>query len=354
MERDTFDRLVRLFGGAGSRRDALRLFAAGVLAGTVAAEADAAARKHRRGKNRDRTKVRAQQEDPRCPSACNLNCSDKKLGPGVNLTKCNLSRRVLDGVDLSGSNLTRVCFERSSLINAKFRGANVSGACFCGADLYGADFRGSNVTAAQLACATVYCNTILPNSKPAVTCGSGKTCCEGFCVDTQTSTSNCGACGRRCAGTTNPCLKVECVAGQCRTVPESDGTACRVRGETGVCCAAGSSATCVGGTICCSSAQCDPGDTCCDGLCFNLETDFEHCGSCDTACPEGLADSCVAGECSCGGGSICPFPLEGCSGGLCRCGGGLVDCNHDRNCTECCTDAQCRQGQRCVAGTCQG
>ncbi|MFN8591148.1 MAG: pentapeptide repeat-containing protein [Thermomicrobiales bacterium] len=316
MERDRFDQIARLFG-ARSRRDALRLLVAGALTGAVAGANDTAARRKKDRQHR-KGKAGAEEVQRRCPSTCNVNCNTRKLGPGVNLTKCDLNERILDGVDLRGSNLTQACFARTSLINASFRGANLSGTCFCGSDLFGADFRGSNVTAAQLACAAVYCNTILPNGKPAVTCANGKTCCDGFCVDTRTSTANCGACGRRCQTPLDPCLEAACVAGQCGSVPDPDGTACEVNGETGVCCAAGSGATCVAGTICCSDAQCDPGETCCGGLCYNLKRDIAHCGACDTACPELQSDACSDGVCTCGGGPVCSTqPFQVCRGGMC-------------------------------------
>ena len=198
MDRDQFDRLSRLVAAAGTRRDALRLLVAGAVAGAAIGGDDAAARKRQRGESRQRKKVRSQQLPVQCPSTCNQNCSNKPLHPGVNLTKCDLNERDLDGVNLSSSNVTKACFGDSSLRYANFRGANVSGACFCGADLTGADFRGTKVTTQQLACATVACNTILPNGKPAVACAKGQTCCNGVCVNTGSDPNNCGACGKTC------------------------------------------------------------------------------------------------------------------------------------------------------------
>ena len=115
----------------------------------------------------------------------------KNFRPGANLRNCNYvnesgllfdviwrgqprgtccSPRREGRVNFRGANLAKACFFEAELGNADFRGANVRGASFCEADLRGADFRGSNVTAAQLACANVACDTILPNSKPAVAC----------------------------------------------------------------------------------------------------------------------------------------------------------------------------------------
>jgi hypothetical protein len=197
MDGDRIDRLSRLVAAAGSRRDALRLILAGAVAGGALGQ-EVAASKRQRGKRRQRRQVRAQQEPLQCPATCNQDCSSKPLHGGVNLTRCNLSERDLEGVNLRGSNLTRACFEGSSLRNADLRATNVTGACFCGADLAGADFRGSNVTAQHLACADVGCNTILPNGKKAVTCSTGQTCCDGECVLTGSDPHNCGVCGNAC------------------------------------------------------------------------------------------------------------------------------------------------------------
>jgi hypothetical protein len=210
VDREQFDRLSRLVAAAGSRRDTLRLLLGGAVAGAAAGVEGAAAKKGKRGRQVKRGKVRAQQEQPLCPSTCNQNCSNKPIHGGVNLTRCNLSDRDLDGVNLGGSNLTKACFEDSSLRNVSFRGANVSGACFCNADLRGADFRGTKITAAQLACAKPGCDTILPNGQKAIRCGPGETCCDGICVNTGSDPDNCGACGVAC-DVCQGCENGECV-----------------------------------------------------------------------------------------------------------------------------------------------
>ena len=232
MDRDQFDRLSRLIATAGTRRDALRLFIAGALAGTMAGADAGLARNRKRSQQGKKGKTRAQLQ-PVCPSTCNVNCNNKPIHAGVNLTRCDLNERDLDDVNLSGSNLTKTCFGNSSLHNVKFRGANVSGACFCGAELFGADFRGTKVTAAQLSCAIVGCNTILPNGKPAVVCGPGQTCCAGVCTDTDDDPSNCGACGVAC----DTCFG--CESGECAALPDGEfdcnGDPLVPVGQTGVC-----------------------------------------------------------------------------------------------------------------------
>jgi hypothetical protein len=120
-------------------------------------------------------------------------------------------------------------------------------------------------------------------------------------------------------------------------------------------------------------------ETCGGDLCVDLQSDAAHCGSCDNACPAGVA--CVAGECSCEAGAElcadacvntssdpnhcggCGQPCEagevcnagacegGCDVGLEECGGACVDTQtSNAHCGGC--DSPCGQGLSCVAGQC--
>lgn len=60
---------------------------------------------------------------------------------------------------------------------------------------------------------------------------------------------------------------------------------------------------------------CAAGETCCSGGCVNTQTDFNHCGTCETMCTP-QADRCVAGDCRCGSNPVCDF-ITMCSGGSC-------------------------------------
>jgi hypothetical protein len=210
VEHDNFARLVRLIGAARTRREALRLAAAGALVGGIATREGAEA-KHRRRRGR----VSAQQTAVvPCPGPPTLrDCSNKKIAPGANLSNCdfirpetgipnvnlrsaNVSGSSFSGTDLfgpasfRGANASNVCFGGSGLDFADFRGANVSNSNFCGADLRGANFLGSNITQEQLDCAMVGCDTIKPNGKPAVECTGGQICCTAVCCDPDSCIDN--------------------------------------------------------------------------------------------------------------------------------------------------------------------
>jgi uncharacterized protein YjbI with pentapeptide repeats len=284
VDQDQFDRLSRL-SAAGTRRDALRLLVSAAAIGVAAKVGIAEGKKRRKGA-RKRNRVRGQLADF-CTNIC-LNCANKPIRPGANLSRCDFDDETfLDGLNLASANLSRACFARSELRAATFNGANVSGVCFadadltgasfrganvsqavfCGADLTGADFRGSRVTTAQLACATVGCNTILPNGKPAVSCQADETCCAGVCADLQTDPGNCGSCGNAC-GVCQTCESGECVAVPDNTVA-CDGSPLEVDGAT-VCTTRPGTGICTGGTCNCGSGIPTGTPAClCNGLQIN-------------------------------------------------------------------------------------
>jgi hypothetical protein len=283
MDREQFDRLSRLVAAAGTRRDALRLLVSGVVLGAAGIDgAPASARKPSRKGRHGKARAELQQPPPpSCPTTCNQNCSTKPIHGGVNLAKCNLNDRDLDGVQLNGANLTQACFGGSSLRNANFRGANLSKTCLCGADLRGADFRGANVTQQQLDCAKPGCDTIKPNGKPAIVCGTNETCCDGICVNTGSDADNCGACGHDCG----PCQ--QCVNGQCGPVPnkafDCNGVPLEAKGSAS-CTTTSQAGLCVDGACTCGSGRylADP------NLCVCLRADDAECAQ------DGLC--CVIGE----------------------------------------------------------
>jgi hypothetical protein len=77
-------------------------------------------------------------------------------------------------------------------------------------------------------------------------------------------------------------------------------------------------------------------ETCGGAECVALASDALHCGSCDNACPTGVA--CENGTCSCSPGTM-------------ACAGACVDTSGDEaNCGDC--GIQCSTGSECVAGQC--
>ncbi|HUU01811.1 MAG TPA: MopE-related protein [Myxococcota bacterium] len=122
--------------------------------------------------------------------------------------------------------------------------------------------------------------------------GVGMELCAGQCVNTQTSSSDCGGCSNACTGGT------VCVQGSC---------------------------TCSG-----------TGVEMCGGECTNTQTDANHCGGCSTVCGGGA--TCSAGNCAC-------------SGGLSYCVDKCVNTDtDDQNCGACL--APCSGDQHCIQGHC--
>jgi hypothetical protein len=95
------------------------------------------------------------------------------------------------------------------------------------------------------------------------------------------------------------------------------------------------SSVCTGGLTCCANGA-KPG-------CKNLDTDFDHCGGCETSCDSGLASQCVAKQCRCGSVAACANGYY-CGSGSCRCDG----CTRSGTCYAGNTTADCGQG----GGTC--
>lgn len=229
---------------------------------------------------------------------------------------------------------------------------------------------------------------------PGAACADGITCCgspaAAGCVNLQTATESCGACGRSCtdpngdgvsdvpAGTQAACSAGAC-AYPCRagfTRCPADGSTCadfttdaENCGSCGKQCprandprfpafvhAQAASPACQGGGC---QLTCDAGWGNCDA---NVETgcetsttdNLQHCGACNrqcTAAPAGGTPVCA--------GTSCDFV---CGGGLTRCGGACVSVAGDvNNCGQCgrvcpgdangnavCTNGTC--GIECRAG----
>lgn len=129
-------------------------------------------------------------------------------------------------------------------------------------------------------------------------CKGGTLRCGKACVNAQTDSQNCGACGNRCTGG-KACARGACVGtpscptGQIRcgdlcVDPTSNENHC---GTCGNVCRI--ELTCIEGTCGCATA----GETACPGsFCFDLQTDNDNCGACGNACP--LGQHCRDGTCT--------------------------------------------------------
>lgn len=98
-------------------------------------------------------------------------------------------------------------------------------------------------------------------------CAPGLTLCSGVCIDTATTTTSCGACGRGCAA------------------------------------APGAAVTCVGGVCRYTLGTCPAGTGNCDGVdsngCESTLDSAAHCGRCEVACGAGESCELVGGERRC-------------------------------------------------------
>jgi hypothetical protein len=144
-------------------------------------------------------------------------------------------------------------------------------------------------------------------------CLGGGTLCNGACTNTQTDSSNCGARGTVCSGTTPTCFGGH---RECATV-------------------------CLGNLVldpstCTCVPSCPTGTTACNGTCTNTQVDSSNCGMCGTARSGG--QTCNGGSCACPTGTT-------------LCNGACVNTSTDsNNCGRC--GNPCVGGQPCCSGAC--
>jgi hypothetical protein len=121
--------------------------------------------------------------------------------------------------------------------------------------------------------------------------------------------------------------------GQCETC---GGSACVALSSDSQHCGSCNNA-CPAGVACENgSCACTTGTQACDGACVDVMTNLAHCGACGVTCSPG--STCEAGQCT------CPASLEACSG---QC----VEVNSDgQHCGNC--ETSCTGEQVCLLGTC--
>lgn len=182
-------------------------------------------------------------------------------------------------------------------------------------------------------------------------CAAGQACCSGVCLDIQSSSAHCGACGTVCPS------GQACCAGAC-TPTGSDPSHCGACNT--VCDYPNGTPVCTAGA--CASGTCDPGFGDCDGdLSDGCETELSssaaHCGACNRACASGpgATAACIMGactlQCSVGRGNCDGNAANGCETELnspTHCGACGQNCPTAANSTAVCLSGLC--GTTCNPG----
>jgi hypothetical protein len=192
-------------------------------------------------------------------------------------------------------------------------------------------------TAEQRAALTVPCAACAFITDP----GQKQQCLT--CCNNPNAFAGCGA-----AGSANPLFDTascQCVS-SCTPPALKVGNVCC--GAGGQICKQGTSDVCVlpgspppAGTVC--TPVCKIGETLCNNVCKNLQTDVVNCGACGNACPAGQA---------CSNGACCPAGQTNCNG---TCVDLATDLNNCGACGTSCgppTAASDPLQAQCVAGKC--
>ena len=127
--------------------------------------------------------------------------------------------------------------------------------------------------------------------------GTGPACagtlmrCNGACVDTTGSQTNCGTCGNTCRADMQ-CWQSAC---RCATGMADCAGTCKDTQSSTVNCGACNNMCATGATCVAGVCTCPTGQTACSGTCRNLTTDGNNCGTCGTVCGGGTM--CLFGGC---------------------------------------------------------
>ncbi len=271
--------------------------------------------------------------------ACGRTCTVANASPACVASACAISACTTGFGDCDANpangcevNLTNTatscgaCGRACSLANATASCA--SGACAiasCNAGFANCDGNAANGCEVNLntdptrcgSCSTV-CNSSGGSATCAagvcgITCASGRGNCnmlasDGCEVDTNTTVTHCGMCGRACslANATASCAAGACAISTCNVgfadCDRNPANGCEVNLNTDTTHCGTCATVCTSGQVCSSGActlVCGAGLTNCGGRCVSLASDTSNCGTCGVVCPARASASttCASGAC---------------------------------------------------------
>ncbi|MGH8010381.1 MAG: pentapeptide repeat-containing protein, partial [Candidatus Binatia bacterium] len=206
MDHESFDRIARLFGRAGSRRAALgTLFGTG-LAGTLGI---ASAKKKDKDKDKKKERKRKKSRGGADVTAQAADCLSP--GPSSNMNGCDFNNEDFAGIDLSSSSMRGTTFRGTDLMcadlsssqlkNADFRGFAFPGnpTILFGTDLHSSGCAGIQFNSNTLFCGTITCNGSIRNDDCPPQFAGGQVCLQpqqectsdAQCEDDGTGTTVC-------------------------------------------------------------------------------------------------------------------------------------------------------------------
>ncbi|MFO0645981.1 MAG: hypothetical protein U0326_07065 [Polyangiales bacterium] len=214
------------------------------------------------------------------------------------------------------------------------------------------DTSGSNCGVCGRSCGMGMCTRGVCTS----TCSGGRGDCDGNATngceaDLNTETLNCGVCRNSCVA--GPQSTARCTSGACSIACNTGFSDCNANPADGCEIDTRVSPTNCGrcGNACASGQVCNDGicvapcpgvQTRCAGACVSLQTDNTNCGACGTRCATG--NTCTDGVCRC---AIGTEPLAGV-----QCGTTCVDVlSSNTNCGTC--GNACATGSTCTRGVCR-
>ncbi len=341
MDGRQFDELTRVLVTLPSRREVLRLLAAGAAGSLLAAfgRTSAAAKDKEKDKDKDKPSDGTCKDDRDCPA--DQYCFNPEVGC---VPKCPLPCHAYDP---GTGSCVDACPEDQFCDRLGGAGDEVGGCSpKCPQPCAPYDFE---TKACEDSCGScLVCKQGI--------CQNG---CSGACEICDQATGQCRGCdgpceycdGGDCVGCDATCET--CVEGTCRTTCQGGQTCCL--GQCLPCCG-----LCDRTIGLCSGEPCgQPQEElgCCHGMCTNLTYDQANCGTCGNICSGVDGETCCNGQCvntgsdpdNCGGcGQECLSADAQCCQGTCYAASALQ--TDSANCGTCGT--ACGEGEACCQSSC--